>query len=134
MKFDVAPTSNVERQTFNPPDPRLSRASASIITGLVTSFRSTLFWVLGTALFIYSILSMAGYLFLSKMETEHAQTIFRDHSGVIVSVYLRVLVGYLIAGGLAAFVLHPFVQGWKAALAAVGLMALGFIYTLTNET
>jgi arylsulfatase A-like enzyme len=100
----------------------------------VTSFRSTLFWVLGTALFIYSVLSIAGYLFLSKMETEHAQTIFRDHSGVIVSVYLRVLVGYLLAGGLAAFVLHPFVQGWKAALAAVGLMVLGFIYTLTNET
>ncbi|MHC4937372.1 MAG: sulfatase family protein [Planctomycetota bacterium] len=97
-------------------------------------FRSTLFWVLGTALFIYAGLTVAGYVYLSSHENEHARTIFRDHGDVLASVYLRVLVGYLVAGAITAFVLHPFVQGWKAGSAALGLMVLGFIYTLTNET
>jgi len=100
----------------------------------VVPFKKTLLWVLATALAVYAVLTAAGYLYLSGHENEHAQTIFRDHGGLVLSVYGRVLLGYLLAGALAAAVLHPFVRGWKAAPAALGLMLLGFVYTLTHET
>ncbi|MEM8885204.1 MAG: sulfatase-like hydrolase/transferase [Planctomycetota bacterium] len=100
----------------------------------MNGFRNTLLWVCGVALAVYSLLTLGGYFYIASHENHHAQALFDYHFSVIVSVYGRVLIGYLLAGALAAFVLHPFVRGWKAGLAALGLLLLGFIFTLTNET
>jgi len=111
---------------------------AFIITGLMTESRkpllNTLFWVMGVALFVYALLSFAGYMFISGQENAIAETILTEHGGTVASLYVRILVGYLLAGALLAFLLHPFVQGWKAALAAFGVVLLGFLHTLTSET
>jgi len=98
------------------------------------SFKNTLLWVLGVALAVYALLSIAGYVFISGQENAIAETILNEHAGTVASLYVRILVGYLVAGALLAFLLHPFVQGWRAALAAVGVVLLGLIHTLTSET
>ncbi len=100
----------------------------------MTPFRSTLLWVLGTVLGIYLLTTVAGYIFIQGMENAHAKTILSSHLGLVIWIYLRVLVGYLLAGALAAFLLHPFLQGWRAALATFGLLLLGLLHTLTSET
>ncbi len=98
------------------------------------SFRRTLSWVLGTAVGLFLLLSGAGYFFLTSHHNEHAQTILRDHAGAIVSAYLRIGAVYVFAGLAAAFVLHPFVRSWKAALATLGIAFLGLLFTLTSDT
>ncbi|MHC4956494.1 MAG: sulfatase-like hydrolase/transferase [Planctomycetota bacterium] len=100
----------------------------------MTPFRNTLAWVLGLALVVYLLLTTAGYFFITGLENAHAASILNEHLGTVLWLYARMLVGYLAAGVLVAIVLHPFVQGWKAALAAVGLVLLGFLHTLTSET
>ena len=100
----------------------------------MASFRSTLLWVLGTMLGIYLLVTVAGYIFIQGMENAHAKTILTNHMGMVVWIYLRVLVGYLIAGALTAVLLHPFLRGWRAALATFGLLCLGLVHTLTSET
>ena len=98
------------------------------------SFRSTLLWVEGVAFGAYALLSLAGYLLISSQQNAIAETILNEHGGLVASLYVRILVGYLLAGALLAFLLHPFLQGWKAALAAFGVVLLGLLYTLTSET
>jgi arylsulfatase A-like enzyme len=97
-------------------------------------FRRTATWVLATALVVYLVLSGLGALFLASHENAIATSIFDEHLGTVVSIYLRILLGYLAAGFLVALVLHPFVPGWKAAPAALVLILLGFVHTLTRET
>jgi len=104
------------------------------MTPVPQSFRNTLFWVLGVAFAVYALLSLAGYVLISSQQNAIATTILDEHAGLVASLYVRILVGYLLAGALLAFLLHPFVQGWKAALAAVGVVLLGLLYTLTSET
>ena len=98
------------------------------------SFRRTLCWVVGTAVGLFLVLSAAGYFFLTSHHNEHAQTILQNHAGAIVSAYLRIGVVYAFAGLIAAFVLHPFLRGWKAALATLGIAFLGLLFTLTSDT
>ena len=98
------------------------------------SFRATLTWVVGTAVGLFLLLSAAGYFFLTSHHNQHAQTILTEHSGAIVSVYVRIGVAYAAAGRDLAFVFHPLLRGWKAALATFGVAVLGLVYTLTSET
>ncbi len=94
----------------------------------------TLLWTIGTAVVVFSVTSLAGYFFLTGHENAHAVTILTKHSGAVVSIYARILLGYVLAGGLLGFFLHPFVRGWKAALALLGIGALALLHTLTDET
>ena len=102
----------------------------------MTPFRSTVRWSMSTAAALYIGLTVAGYFFLSGHKNELAQTILWDHTGMVVWLYFRILVGYLIAGFLAATLLHPipFLRGPKAALGTLALAGLGFLYTLTADT
>jgi len=97
-------------------------------------FARTTAWVLGTALTLYLVLTGLGVAFMRSHDNEIAKTILNEHTGAVVSIYLRILVGYLGAGLLVAVLLHPFVKGWKAVPATLGLALLGLIHTLTDET
>ena len=72
--------------------------------------------------------------FLLKFENDLARNIFEHHRGLIVSVYARILAGYVLAGLLAGLVVHPFARGWKAVPALLFLVTLVVIRTLTNGT
>ncbi|MDH3590951.1 MAG: hypothetical protein OER88_03680, partial [Planctomycetota bacterium] len=98
------------------------------------SFARTAAWVVGAAVALFVVLSGLGYFFLTSHSNRHAETILEHHSGAILSLYVRLGVGYIAAGFLAAVLLHPFVRGWKAALGALGLAMLGLVFTLTNRT
>jgi len=97
-------------------------------------FRRTLAIALATSGVVYLALSVAGYLFMTSHENAIAETILTEHQGAIVSIYLRILVGYLATGVLVALALHPFVRGWKVVPAMGALAALGLLFTLTHET
>ena len=97
-------------------------------------FRRTAAWVLGASLALYLFLTVAGVLFMAEHDNEHAKTILGEHRGAITSIYLRILAGYLLAGFVLAFLLHPFVRGWKAAPAAIGVFVLFVVHLLTSET
>ncbi|MHC4818692.1 MAG: sulfatase-like hydrolase/transferase, partial [Planctomycetota bacterium] len=99
-----------------------------------TPFWRTVAWVVGTAAVVYAGLTVVGVRFLLSHENQIAQTILDQHLGAIVWMYVRILAGYLVAGLVTAFVLHPFVAGWKAAPLALLLGLLGVIHTLTGET
>jgi arylsulfatase A-like enzyme len=97
-------------------------------------FRRTAFWVVGTAAAVYAALTVIGVRFMLSHENQIAQTILDQHLGAIVWVYLRILAGYLVAGLVTAFVLHPFAPGLKAVAPALLLGLLGVVHTLTGET
>ena len=97
-------------------------------------FRGTLLWVLAAVLGVYATLTVTGYLFIANHENAIAETIVDKHLFDVASIYGRIFIGYLAAGLLAALALHPFVQGWRAGAAAILLMGVGLVYTLTNET
>ncbi|MFI5402234.1 MAG: sulfatase [Planctomycetota bacterium] len=98
------------------------------------SLRRTLCWSAGTAFLLFAAITALGVHFLLTFENELARTIFEEHRGLIVSVYGRILAGYLLAGLLAGLVVHPFARGWKAAPALLLLVTLVVIRTLTNGT
>jgi arylsulfatase A-like enzyme len=98
------------------------------------SFRSTLVWVLGTAVAVCAATTVLGVRFVLSHENEIAQTILDQHVGAVLWTYLRILLGYVAAGLVAALLLHPLARGWKAAPLALLLCALGLVHTLTDGT
>jgi len=90
--------------------------------------------VVATAVGIFLVTTAGGVWFLLRQQNAFAKTILHDHPWAVVSLYGRILVGYVAAGIVAAVVLHPFVKGGKAAWAALGLALLGFAFTLTSGT
>lgn len=100
----------------------------------MTPFRRTALYVLAAAAALYIVTTIGGVVFMLSQQNQHAKTILHEHTGAVVWLYARILVGYLGAGLLVALLLHPFVQGGKAAFAALGLALLGFVHTLTDET
>jgi len=99
-----------------------------------TPFWRTAAWVVATAAFVYAVLTVIGVRFMLDHENQIAKTILDQHLGAVAWVYVRILAGYLAAGLVIAFVLHPFVAGWKAAPLALLLGLLSVVYTLTGET
>ena len=97
-----------------------------------TPFWRTAAWVVGTSAVVYAGLTVVGVRFLLSHENQIAQTILDQHLGAIVWTYVRILAGYLAAGLVTAFVLHPFVAGWKAAPLALLLGLLGVLQILGN--
>ena len=98
------------------------------------SFLRTAVWVVATAAVVYTALTAVGVRFMLSHENQIAKTIFDEHLGAIVWMYSRILVGYLAAGFVTAFLLHPFVPGKKAVPLALLMGLLGVVYTLTGET
>ncbi|HEX5135526.1 MAG TPA: sulfatase [Planctomycetota bacterium] len=96
--------------------------------------RSTLLWSSAAAFALYGVVTAIGVRFLMDYENNLARTIFLEHRATILSVYGRIGIGYLLAGLLAGFLLHPFVRGWKAAPAVLLLAFLVLVHTLTNGT
>jgi len=96
--------------------------------------RSTLLWAAGTSLALFAAVTALGVAFLMDYENNLARQIFDEHGAAIFSVYARIGVGYLLAGVLAGFLLHPFARGWKAAPGVLLLAVLAFVHTLTNGT
>lgn len=97
-------------------------------------FRRTVVWVLATNFAIYLLLTVAGVLFMSGHENELAKSILNDHRGAIASIYGRILLGYMLAGLLMSFLLHPFLKGWKAAPASLLILSVVVLHLLTSET
>jgi len=100
----------------------------------VRALGRTLLWTTGTALAVFLVTTGLGYFFLAGHRNAHAVTILTEHTGAVVSIYARILVGYVLVGVLLGLLLHPFVRGWKAAPAVLAIGVLAFIHTLTNET
>ncbi|MHC4223057.1 MAG: sulfatase family protein [Planctomycetota bacterium] len=100
----------------------------------MTPFRRTAVWALATGLALYLLLTTLGVIFMAGHENELAKTILEDHWGAVLWLYLRLLLGYLVASLLVALLLHPIAPGWKAAPATLGIVLLGLIHTLTHET
>ncbi len=98
------------------------------------SFRRTAAWVLAANLGVFLLLSVGGMLLISGHDNALARSILRDHRGTIASIYSRILLGYLLAGLGAAFLLYPFMKGWKAALGSIGLLLALVLHLLTSET
>jgi len=90
--------------------------------------------VVGAAHALFLALTVVGVRFMLGHENEIARTILHDHTAAIAWVYVRIWWGYLVAGLVVAFLLHPFVRGAKAVPWALLLCLLGFVYTLTHET
>ncbi|MCZ6788322.1 MAG: sulfatase-like hydrolase/transferase, partial [Planctomycetota bacterium] len=97
-------------------------------------FRGTAAWTVGTAFVLYLLLTAAGVVLMVGQHNALAESILADHKGAIASIYVRILLGYLTVGLLAAVVLHPLVRGWKLVPATLGLAVLGALYTLTHGT
>ena len=100
----------------------------------MVSFRRTAVWVLATNFAIYLLLTVAGVLFMSGHHNELAKSILSDHRGAIASIYGRILLGYMLAGLLMAFLLHPFLKGWKAAPGSLLILLVVVLHMLTSET
>jgi len=99
-----------------------------------TPFWRTAAWVVATATVVYAGLTVIGVRFMLSHENQIAKTILDQYMGAVVWMYLRILLGYLVAGLVTAFLLHPFVSGLKAVPFAPLLGLLGVIHTLTGET
>ncbi len=100
----------------------------------VPSLRRTLLWASATALALFLAVSALGMSFLLSHENKLAQSILDDHRGAILSLYARIGAGYLVAGLLAGFLLHPFLRGSRAAPGVLAFAVLAFVYRLTNGT
>ncbi len=74
-------------------------------------FLGTAAWTVGTAFVLYLLLTAAGVVLMVGQHNALAESILADHKGAIASIYVRILLGYLTAGLLAAVVLHPLVRG-----------------------
>jgi len=97
-------------------------------------FRRTALWTVSVAAALFLILTALGLRFMAAMDNDLARTILREHKGAIVSLYARVLVGYLAAGFLAALLFHPFLRGWRAGVATLGLAIAGLVDLLGKGT
>jgi hypothetical protein len=97
-------------------------------------FRTTLAASVGTALGLYWLMTLAGVAFMLSHENKIAETILHEHLGIVISIYGRILVGYVAAGAVLAAVFHPIFPGWRAAPATFGVCLLGLLHTLTSET
>ncbi len=100
----------------------------------MVSFRRTVAWVLGTNLVVFLVLTVVGFLVLAGHENELVRSVLRDHRGAIAWIYLRILIGYLLAGFLLACLLHPFLPGWRAVPGALGVLFLLVLHLLTTGT
>ena len=84
---------------------------------------------------IFAVVTLGGVvLLLAKQENRHAQEIYDHHLGSVLSVYGRILLGYLLAGGALGVLLHPLTPGRKVIPMTVGLVLLSVLYSLTSGT
>lgn len=100
----------------------------------MVSFRRTAVWVLATTLALYLLLTIAGVLFMTGHDNALAQSVLDKHKGAIASIYVRILLGYMLAGLVMAFLIHPFAKGWKAMPASLLFLFVVVLHMLTSET
>jgi len=100
----------------------------------MVSLRRTILWVTGTSAALYLLMTVSGLVAILGYDNRIAATIMDNHLGAVVSIYARLLCGYLLAGVLLGILLHPIASGWKAVPAALALCALGMVHKLTSET
>jgi len=109
-------------------------AARSTSAPRTASFRRTALWTVSVSALIFLALTAAGVRFMLALDNDLARAVLRDHAGAVVSLYARVLAGYLAAGLLAALLLHPFLKGWRAGAATLLLALLSLVHLFANGT
>jgi arylsulfatase A-like enzyme len=97
-------------------------------------FLRTARWTVLASVFVWTALSAVGIFFLLSHDNAIAKGILGTRRAALVSVYLRIFLGYLLTGAVAALLLHPFVPGRKAALFCILLYGLALLRSLTSGT
>lgn len=101
----------------------------------MNGLRRTLGISVATMAGLFLLTTAVGYVaLLSQQKSQHARELLDQHTLEIVLIYLRILLAYLVAGGLLGLLLHPLAPGWRVVPAILFLSGCTFLYQLTAGT